>query len=158
MIRLNHIKNSLFTNFLEEIYSYNLKEAILKENFNKSIKSNGNKLSNIELFDQNNHKTSLKTITNRNLLVYRLSKVCPACLENGIKIINQLKDSIGGNNCIILSNFASPREMKIFSSLYDIKVPFFSYTDRFNIVADMDSFELKPYYFLLDTDFRINFT
>ena len=154
-----YLKSSRLISCIEELSSYKLIESRWKEDFNKSLHSNGSILPEINVIDQNNRKIELKNIIKDNTLVYRFSEVsCRPCVEDDIKILNELKDSIIGNNLFILTDFKTPKEMQIFSKMYNLKVPIYSYPNCINLLADMDTFDRKPYYFVLDTDLKVHFT
>lgn len=101
----------------------------------------------------------LKDIVNNNTLVYRFNEgSCMPCVEDDMKTLNQIKESTNGENIIIITDHKNPKAMKIFSLNNKLEVPIYCFSGNLEILADKDSLERMPYFFMLDTGLMVDFT
>lgn len=154
-----YLKTLILISSKKELSLYKLIEARYNEDFDKCLFSDGNILSNIRVIDQNNHEVYIMDIIRKNTLIYRFSGIsCRPCVEDDMNRLNQFKNSIIGNDLLILTDFKNPKEMRIFSKMQNLKVPIYSYPNCLNLYAEVDTFKRQPYYFLLDSCLRVHFT
>jgi peroxiredoxin len=116
-------------------------------------------LDNIKIRAINNSQKSIEECIEKDVLVYRFSQFsCPPCVENDMEILNQITDSIGAENILVLSDVASLKEMKIFSEQNHLKFPLYSYPSQLSLQADNDTIYEASYYFVLDCELKTKFT
>ena len=147
--RISGLKSELFN------CEYNLTQN--DEKFTQCISSENLKLSNLKLFDRNYDSISLKKLISGKKLVYRFySSSCVQCIEEELDIVNQLADSIGVNNIIIISDYENINILTAIAVRKNIKSPFFIYRKKFELPIEFDPSSI-PSFFVLDTMLRTKF-
>lgn len=116
-------------------------------------------LDNVELTDLNNEKVSMSNLISSPKLIYCFSNdFCRACIEDDIKLLNELGDSIGHQNIIIITDNDNARLLNIFKNTYQIESPCYNFTGCFNLNMENNFGQKKvPFILLLDAERSIRF-
>ncbi|MGV8139591.1 MAG: hypothetical protein AB2L20_30715 [Mangrovibacterium sp.] len=115
-------------------------------------------LDDIYIVSPNNELLKLKSRINEPKLVYRFSShSCRACVENDIKILKILSDTIGLDKIIILTNFQSIKFLKIYKKNENLPFDCYNFSEAINIPIERNSINDSPYFFVLNNDLKVDF-
>lgn len=139
------------------LYKHDKKNS--KEIFSRQIFSEYKYLdSTIIISDVRNKKIPLKELIDTPKLIYRFSETsCMPCVLNDASILNELSDSIGVDNIILISKFDKINRLKIFHNQNGLKYRSYNYTNRFGISLETDTLRESPFFFILNPEMKIQF-
>ena len=133
---------------IEDLIEYvNTKKKLESDSENKPLPS-------LTIIDTSYVKVDLYTIGRQKsaLVFYFPSTGCQLCAQQEIKRLNKLKISKQKLNLILVSNFQSDREFKLFGKWYDSDLEWYnSLGQKFNLPIEKMGI---PFYFMLDADLK----
>ncbi|MEA1877051.1 MAG: hypothetical protein U9N86_09300 [Bacteroidota bacterium] len=90
-------------------------------------------------------------------LVLRFSnQFCPPCIDDALKFLNDIGQSIGYDNIIVISDFKSSNLLKLFAESHQIKSPIYRFPGSFSFSIDKkEGSDKVPFYMILDSDLRV---
>jgi len=129
----------------------------LKRDSNELFTENS-QLNNISVITLKNTSIKLNSIIKKQKLVYRFSnRSCQTCVENDLKILRTLADTIGIDNIIILGNFDNIKNLIIYIKNEEIPFDCYNYSDVLNLPIEKNSINDSPCFFVLSNNLKVDF-
>lgn len=129
----------------------------LKRDSNELFTENS-QLNNISIITLKNTSIKLNSIIKKQKLVYRFSnRSCQTCVENDLRILRALADTIGIDKIIILGNFDNIKSLIIYIKNETIPFDCYNYSDVLNLPIEKNSINDSPCFFVLSNNLNVDF-
>jgi|GEM_PF-2928852 len=118
----------------------------------------GCQLSDIFVNNTDNMSVRLTSIIDKPKLIYRFSNLsCRICVENDLRILKALADSIGIDKIVVIAKFSNVRDLKIYKENEELSYQCYNYKDELNIAVEKKAINYSPYFIILDHKLIVNF-
>lgn len=116
-------------------------------------------LSPVILLDSNSDSILIQNLVKTPKLIFRFSdQFCPPCIEDALKSLKNLGDSIGYSNILMISDVKNSKLLNIFIKKNQILSPCLSYSGQFNFeIENKPGSDRTPYYIILDQNLKVSF-
>jgi|WetSurMetagenome_2_1015567.scaffolds.fasta_scaffold28510_3 hypothetical protein len=136
-----------------------ISELLLASVIKNNIISNLNykKLNDITIKSLNSNFVSLKDELNFPIFLFRFdpNHSCSPCIDNTLRILNSIGDSIGSERIVLLSKYNSDRDLKLLRMRNSLDFRLYNYNDVW--IEDLEKSQLDQIQitFIIDENFRI---
>jgi peroxiredoxin len=122
----------------------------------EQYKSEGARLKNLSVKDEENNELRLFDLIKDTCLVFRYTDLnCDVCVEKSIEFINSYLEKIGTSNILVLSSYDNPRDLYTFKRLNKLKFKIYNLSNSKYLGLPIDELNV-PYFFILAPDGLIN--